>query len=63
MCIFFFSFVEKEMMQLIMFWKSLAYFKVYLIQVMGASEITANLYCNCVYLYWEGCVVCSIYLR
>ena len=25
-----------------------------------ASEITANLYCNCVYLYWEGCGVYSM---
>ena len=24
--------------------------------IMGASEITANLYCNCVHLFWEGCV-------
>ena len=31
--------------------------------VLGASEITANLYCNFVYLYWEGCVICSTYLR
>ena len=31
--------------------------------VLGASEITANLYCNCLYLYWEGCVIYSIYLR
>ena len=31
--------------------------------VLGASEITANLYCNFEYLYWEGCVICSIYLR
>ena len=30
---------------------------------LGAPDITANLYCNCVYLYWEGCVICSIYLR
>ena len=30
---------------------------------MGASEITANPYCNCVYLYWEGCAICSIHLR
>ena len=22
--------------------------------VLGASEITANLYYNCVHLYWEG---------
>ena len=31
--------------------------------VLGASEITANLYCKCVYLYWEGCGICSIYLQ
>ena len=31
--------------------------------ILGASEVTANLYCNFVYLYWEGCVICSIYLR
>ena len=30
---------------------------------LGASENTANIYCNCVHLYWEGCVICSIYLR
>ena len=24
--------------------------------LLGASEITANLYCNYIYLYWEGCV-------
>ena len=33
-------------------------------QVLGASKFNANLYCNCVYLYWEGCVMYSIsYLR
>ena len=31
--------------------------------ILGASEIAANLYCNCVYLYGEGRVICSIYLR
>ena len=31
--------------------------------VLGASEITANLYCNCVDLYWESCVICSKHLR
>ena len=31
--------------------------------VLGASEITANLYCYRVYLYWEGCVIHSVYLR
>mgnify|MGYP006863773471 CR=1 FL=1 len=29
-------------------------------QVLGASEITTNVYCNSVYLYREGCVICSI---
>ena len=32
------------------------------IEILGASEITANLYCNCVHLRWEGCVICSIYI-
>ena len=27
------------------------------------TEITAILYCNFAYLYWEGCVIFSIYLR
>ena len=34
----------------------------YTLFTLGASEITANLYCDCLYLYWEGCVICSIYL-
>ena len=34
-----------------------------IIYILGASHIAANLYCNYVYLYWEGCVICSIYLR
>ena len=25
--------------------------------------VTANLCCNFAYPYWEGCVICSIYLR
>ena len=33
------------------------------IYILGASEITASLNCNCVHLYWKGCVICSIYLR
>ena len=32
-------------------------------QILGASEITADLYCNFVYLYWDDCVIGSIYLR
>ena len=32
-------------------------------KVLGSSDITANLYSNWVYLYWEGCVIYSIYLR
>ena len=31
--------------------------------VLGDPEVTANLYCYYAYLYWEGCVICSIYLR
>ena len=31
--------------------------------ILGVSEVTANLYCNCVHLYWEGCVIFSIFLR
>ena len=27
--------------------------------LMGASEITANIYCKLRRLYWEGCVICS----
>ena len=34
--------------------------KYTLFDILGASEITANLYCNCVHL--EGCVICCIYL-
>ena len=32
------------------------------VNVLGDPEITENLYCNFVYLYWEGCVKCSKYL-
>ena len=28
----------------------------------GDQEVTANLYCNFAYLYWEGCVIFSIFL-
>ena len=31
--------------------------------ILGDPEVTTNLYCNFAYPYWEGCVVCSIYLR
>ena len=34
-----------------------------LLRVLGDPEVTANLYCDFAYLYWEGCVICSIYLR
>ena len=27
------------------------------------QKLYANLYCNFAYLHWEGCVICSIYLR
>ena len=29
--------------------------------VLGDPVVTANLYCNFAYPYWEGCVICSIY--
>ena len=32
-------------------------------KLLCASEITANLYCNCVHLYEEGCVIFSTDLR
>ena len=35
----------------------------YSIHVLGDQEVTANLYCHFAYPYWEGCVICSIYLR
>ena len=28
--------------------------------VLGDPEVTANLCCHFAYLYWEGCVICSI---
>ena len=28
--------------------------------ILGDPEVTANLYCNFAYPYWEGCVICSI---
>ena len=31
--------------------------------ILGYPEVTANLYCDFVCTYWEGCVICSIYLR
>ena len=31
--------------------------------LLGASKITATLYCNCLHLYWADCVICSIDLR
>ena len=30
--------------------------------ILGDPEVTANLYCNFPYPYWEGCVICSIYI-
>ena len=32
------------------------------VNILGDPEVTANLYCNFAYLYWESCVICSIYL-
>ena len=31
--------------------------------ILGDPEVTKNLYCIFAYLYWEGCVICSIYFR
>ena len=35
-------------------------FKVLKLNVLGDPEVTANLYCNFAYVYWEGCVICNI---
>ena len=31
--------------------------------IRGDPEVTANLYCDFGYPYWEGCVICSTYSR
>ena len=31
-------------------------------KVLGDPEVTANLYCAFAYLYWESCMISSIYL-
>ena len=31
--------------------------------ILGDPEVTVNPYSNFEYLDWEGCVICSIYLR
>ena len=33
------------------------------VDVLGDPEVTANLYCNFAYLYWEGCAICSMNLQ
>ena len=33
--------------------------RIHIANILDVSEITANLYCNCVHLYWEGCEICS----
>ena len=30
--------------------------------LLGDPEVTANMYSNSAYPYWEGCVICSAYL-
>ena len=32
-------------------------------QILGDPEVTANMCCNFAYLYWDGCIIFSIYLR
>ena len=39
------------------------HWKLNLSILLGDQEVTASLYCNFAYLYWEGWVICSIYLR
>ena len=31
------------------------------LKVLDDPEVTANLFINFAYLYWEGCAICSIY--
>ena len=31
--------------------------------ILDDPDVTISLYCNFSYPYWEGCVICSIYLR
>jgi len=38
-------------------------FNIMYVCILGDPEVTANLYCNFTYPYWEGCVICSTYLR
>ena len=45
-------------------WRMLRRYNVYIIyDILGDQEVTANLYCNFAYPYWEGYLICSIYLR
>ena len=42
----------------------LSFWSVSHFYILGDSEVNAILYCNFAYpYYWEGCVICSIYLR
>ena len=43
--------------------KILLYVQEVEVHFIGDPEVTANLYCNFAYPYWEGCEICSIYLR
>ena len=36
---------------------------IFVVVVLRDLEVTANLYCNFAYPYWEGSVICNIYLR
>ena len=42
---------------------SLKLYKVASLIILDDPEVTANLYCNFASLFWEGCVICIIYLR
>ena len=39
---------------------TLRFLHLQMYNVLGDPEVTANLYSNFAYLYWEGCVICSI---
>ena len=46
-----------------MIWRVGGTVSAFPVHILGDPEVTANLYCNFAYPYWEGCVICSIYLR
>ena len=53
----------KMLVLLLMIYIEMKTLRIIMKDIQGAPEINANLYCNFEYLYWEGCVICNIYLR